>query len=212
MYNKRFASLVLACLVSVSFCLPGILADEIEIIVEDIEVTDLESRSIVGEFVVGEEGLEVGTSLFYIDRAYNPAEMSEEFEGATYISTAMDDEGSTGKDFITFTVEVPVIVWVCTDKRQGDPPAWLSEGEGWTLRGDGTVDGDFILLSVEGDTNYYVLRSKPFPPGEISLAGNADPPATLAPMYFVFLTIDADFAVEAAGKLSTTWAELKSKN
>ena len=203
MCNKRFASLILACFVSVSFYLPAVLA-------QDIEVSDLESRSVVGEYVVGEEGLQVG-SVYLIDRDYDIAEMSEELEGATYIMTAMDDEASTGEDFITFTVEVPVVVWIATDKRQGDPPAWLSEDEGWTLRGDGTEDGDLILLSVEDDTNYFVLRSKEFSAGEISLGGNADPPANIAPMYVVLLTPGSGgtSAVEPSSKLSTTWGELK---
>ena len=213
MYNGRFASLVLACFISVSFCLPAVLADKIlpeDIVIEDIEVIDLESRSNVGEYIVGEEGLAL-ESEYLIDRTYHFNSMTPELEGATYIVTAMEDETGTGPDFITFKVEVPVIVWICSDKRQGGTPAWLSEDEGWTLQGDGTPDGDMVLESTDGGTNFFVIRSKEFPPGEISLNGNIDPPAGIAPMYFVILTLDPNFAVEATGKLSTTWAELKAK-
>ena len=196
MCTKRLATLILACIVSVSFYLPGALAQEIEVI-------DLESRSAVGDYMVGV--LEVDGGPFYIDRDYNVASMSEEFEGATYISTAMDDEASKGDDFIIFKVKVPVVVWVGTDARQGDPPKWASEDEGWV------EEPELFLQSIEGDTDFYILRRKEFPAGEISLGGNFDAPAGLAPMYVVFLTRGSGAAVEAADKLTTTWAELKNR-
>ena len=207
MHGERFVRLVLACFVSLSFCLPGVLAEDIEVVVEDIEVLDLETRSVVGDYVVSEagSGVEVGKSLFYIDRGYTPLTMSEEFEGATYISTAMDDEASKGDDFITFKVKVPVVVWIGTDARQGDPPKWVSEDEGWV------EEPELFLQSIEGDTDFYILRRKEFPAGEIALGGNFDAPAVLAPMYVVFLTRGSGAAVEAADKLTTTWAELKNR-
>ena len=45
MFNKKIATLVLACFVSVSFCVPAVLA-------QAVEVFDLESRSEVGDYVV----------------------------------------------------------------------------------------------------------------------------------------------------------------
>jgi hypothetical protein len=229
MCNKRFASLILACFVSASFYLPVVLAQDI--VIEDIEVENLEVAS--GKpYVVGEEGLEVGFSLFYIDRAYTVASMSEEFEGATYISTAMEDGGSRDAEFITFEVEVPVVVWVGTDRRGeaekggtqvpvvvwvgtdrrgeaekgGTPPAWLSADEGWEEQ------PDMILQTIEGDTDFYFLRSKEFAAGEIALGGNNDDISVgQDPMYVVFLTRGSLTAVEATDKLSTTWAGLKSK-
>ena len=66
MCTKRLATLILACIVSVSFYLPGALAQEIEVI-------DLESRSAVGDYMVGV--LEVDGGPFYIDRDYNVASM-----------------------------------------------------------------------------------------------------------------------------------------
>jgi hypothetical protein len=208
MCNKRFASLILACFVSASFYLPVVLAQDI--VIEDIEVENLEVAS--GKpYVVGEEGLEVGFSLFYIDRAYTVASMSEEFEGATYISTAMEDGGSRDAEFITFEVEVPVVVWVGTDRRGeaekgGTPPAWLSADEGWEEQ------PDMILQTIEGGTDFYFLRSKEFAAGEIALGGNRDDISVgQDPMYVVFLTLGSLAAVEATGKLSTTWAELKAK-
>ena len=202
MYIKRFACLILSCFILASFYLPTVLAQDV--VVEDIEVIDLDSRSVVGEYVVGEEGLEIG-SVYLIDRDYFVKDMSKEFEGATFIMTAMDDEGSQGADFITFTVKVPIVVWLATDKRWGDPPKWASDGEGWTEQ------PDYLVQTNEGDTDIFVLRSKEFPAGDISLAGNNDAPAQLAPMYWVFLTRGAGAAaVEATDKLTTTWGKLKS--
>jgi len=201
MYSKRPAGLVLACLVSVSFYLPGALTQEI--IVEDIEIIDLESKSVVGEYVVGEEGLEVG-SVYLIDRKYFVKDMSKELKGATFIMTAMEDEASKGRDFITFRVKVPVVIWLATDKRWGNPPKWASEDEGWKEQ------PDYLVQTNEGDTDIFVLRNKEFPAGKISLSGNNDPPANLAPTYWVFLTRGSGAAVEATEKLTTTWAKLKS--
>ena len=197
MYIKRLACLILPCLILASFYLPEVLA-------QDIEVSDLESRSVVGDYVVGEEGLEIG-SVYLIDRDYFVKDMSKELEGATFIMTAMDDEGSKGDDFITFSVDVPVVVWLATDKRWGNPPKWASDGEGWTEQ------PDYLVQTNEEDTNIFVLRNKEFPAGDISLGGNNDAPANLAPTYWVFLTPGSEAAaVEATDKLTTTWGELKS--
>ena len=206
MYTKRFVGLVLACFVSVSFYLPAVLA--VEIIVEDIEVSNLEAAS--GKpYVVGEEGLKVG-SVYYIDRAYTILSMSEELEGATFIRTALEDGGNRSEEFITFTVEVPVVVWVCTDRRGeeekgGTPPGWLSEDEGWEER------PEITLQASDGDLGFFFVRSKEFPAGEVVLGGNMAPPAAgQDPNYIVFLTLGSGAAVEATDKLSTTWAELKN--
>ena len=197
MYIKRLACLILSCFILASFYLPKVLA-------QDIEVSDLESRSAVGEYVVGEEGLEVG-SVYLIDRDYFVKDMSKELEGATFIMTAMDDEGSKGADFITFSVEVPVVVWLANDKRWGSPPKWASDDEGWSEQ------PDYLVQTNEEDTDIFVLRNKEFPAGDISLAGNNDAPANLAPMYWVFLTPGSGAAaVEATDKLTTTWGKLKS--
>lgn len=202
MYIKRFACLVLPCFILASFYLPKVLAQDI--IIEDIEVIDLESRSVVGEYVVGEDGLEIG-SVYLIDRDYFVKDMSKEFEGATFIMTAMDDEGSKGADFITFTVKVPVVVWLATDKRWGDPPKWASDAEGWKEQ------PDYLVQTNEEDTDIFVLRSKEFPAGKISLAGNNDAPSNLAPTYWVFLTRGSGATpVEPIDKLTTTWGQLKS--
>ncbi|MDE0317069.1 MAG: hypothetical protein OXI67_11420 [Candidatus Poribacteria bacterium] len=202
MYIKRFACLILPCFILASFYFPEVLAQDI--IVEDIEVIDLKSRSVVGKYVVGEEGLELG-SVYLIDRDYFVKDMSEEFEGATFIMTAMEDERSKGADFITFRVKVPIVVWLATDKRWGNPPKWASDGNGWKEQ------PDYLVQTNEEDTDIFVLLNKEFSAGDISLGGNNDAPANLAPMYWVFLTRGVEgAAVEATDKLTTTWGKLKS--
>ena len=197
MYIKRLACLILPCFIFASFYVPKVLA-------QDIEVIDLESRSVVGDYVVGEEGLEIG-SVYLIDRDYFVKDMSKELEGATFIMTAMDDEGSKGADFITFSVDVPVVVWLAADKRWGSPPKWASDADGWEEQ------PDYLVQTNEEDTDIFVLRNKEFPAGDISLGGNNDAPANLAPMYWVFLTPGTGAAsVEARDKLTTTWGQLKS--
>lgn len=197
MYIRKFACLILPCFILASFYVPKVLA-------QDIEVIDLESRSVVGDYVVGEEGLEKG-SVYLIDRDYFVKDMSKELEGATFIMTAMDDEGSKGADFITFSVDVPVVVWLAADKRWGSPPKWASDAEGWEEQ------PDYLVQTNEEDTDIFVLRNKEFPAGDISLGGNNDAPANLAPMYWVFLTPGSGAAaVEATDKLTTTWGKLKS--
>lgn len=197
MYIKKFSYLILSCFILASFYFPEVLA-------QDIEVSDLESKSVVGEYVVGEEGLEIG-SVYLIDRDYFVKDMSKELEGATFIMTAMDDEGSKGADFITFSVDVPVVVWLAADQRWGDAPKWASDGEGWTEQ------PDYLVQTNEEDTDIFVLRNKEFPAGDISLGGNNDAPANLAPMYWVFLTPGSEAAaVDATDKLATTWGKLKN--
>jgi hypothetical protein len=197
MYIRKFACLILPCFILASFYVPKVLA-------QDIEVIDLESRSVVGDYVVGEEGLEKG-SVYLIDRDYFVKDMSKELEGATFIMTAMDDEGSKGADFITFSVDVSVVVWLAADKRWGSPPKWASDAEGWEEQ------PDYLVQTNEEDTDIFVLRNKEFPAGDISLGGNNDAPANLAPMYWVFLTPGSGAAaVEATDKLTTTWGKLKS--
>ena len=204
---KRFAILILACFVSVSFCIPAVLAEEI--IVAEIDVIDLEVAS--GQaYEVPEDGLNVGTE-YLIDRGYTIVSMSEELEGATFIRTAMADGGNRSEEFITFTVKVPVVVWVCTDRRGeeekgGTPPGWLSENEGWEER------PEITLQASDGDLGFFFVRSKEIAAGEVVLGGNMAPPAAgQDPMYIVLITSSSKTAVEATGKLSTTWAELKSK-
>jgi hypothetical protein len=214
MYSKRFASLVLACFISVSLYLPAVLAQELspeDIVVADIKISNFKSKC-GDEVRVSEVGLTTKPAVQYAtNRGYTIKRMTKEFEGATFIMTSMDD---LSRDCITFTVKVPVIVWVTNDKRPGkdenNVAARLREEDGWTVQSDGTLEGgaakgEIIIETIERDTNIFVVRSKAFPPGKITLGayGIGGP---------ILLTLDRSFLVVAkTDKLSTTWAELKSK-
>jgi len=78
-----------------------------------VKITDIEVASKL-EYVEGKGGLEVGTK-YYIDRDYVVTEMPEEMEGIQWIMTANNDKQSRGKDFLTFKVDVPSIIWVAHD-------------------------------------------------------------------------------------------------
>lgn len=200
-------SLVLVGFISIFLYLSITLAQEIK--VEEIEVADIEVGS--GQpYVVGEGGLEVGTK-YYIDRDYVVVAMPEELEGATWIMTANDDKGSTGEDFLKFTVNSPVVVWIGHDSRgeeekAGTPPEWLSEDKGWMKYPDMAIE------VTDGNMGTFILWSKEFESGEIVLGGNGDPPAAgQGSNYIVLLTAGEGMAVKPLGKFSTTWAELKDE-
>lgn len=204
MYLKDIMSLVLACFVSMFLCLPVALAQE-EIKIDNIEVGS--GRP----YQVGEGGLEVGTT-YYTDRAYVVNLMPEELEGAAWIMTANDDKQSQGEDFLKFTVDRPVVVWMARDSRGdldkgGTPPEWLSEDNGWERH------ADMLVEVTDGNMGHFVLWSKEFDAGEIVLGGNADPPAAgQDSSYIVLLMPGKPKAIGPLGKLNTTWSGLKSKS
>lgn len=193
--------MVLASFISILFCLPVALAQEVE--VDGIDVSS--GRA----YVVGEGGLEIG-AIYYIDRTFAVLAMPEELEGATWIMTANDDKQSTGEDFLQFTVSGPTVVWLARDSRGeeekgGAPPEWLSEDMDWERHPDMTIEVS------DGNMGHFILWSKEFEAGEIVLGGNADPPASgQNSSYLVLLTPGEAQAVGPQGKLSTTWAGLKS--
>ena len=80
-----------------------------------VKITDIKAGSKL-EYVEGEGGLEVGTK-YYFDRDYVVLEMPEEMEGIQWIMTGNGDKQSKGKDFLTFKVDVPSIIWVAHDSR-----------------------------------------------------------------------------------------------
>ncbi|MFQ6041506.1 MAG: hypothetical protein ACE5PV_11670 [Candidatus Poribacteria bacterium] len=202
MYAKRIMSVALACFIFISVYIPIALAKE------EIKVTNIEVGS--GKpYKVGEGGLEVGT-VYYIDRQYVVTAMPEELEGATWIMTANDDKHSKGEDFLKFTVNRPVAVWMAHDSRGeeekgGTPPGWLSKDNGWERHPDMTIT---VTDANMGD---FILWSKEFEKGEIVLGGNEDAPAAgHGSNYIVLLTPSKGKAVEPQNKLPTVWGNLKS--
>lgn len=174
---------------------------------EDIKVTNIKVGS-GRPYKVGEGGLKIGT-VYYIDRAYVVNTIPKELDGALWIMTANDDKNSVGEDFLRFTVNVPVIVWLAHDSRGeeekgGKPPEWLSADKGWEKHPDMKID------VTDSNMGFFILWSKSFNKGEIKLGGNADPPAAgQGSNYIVILTPGKNLSVEPNSKLYKTWAYIK---
>ncbi|WP_437206305.1 PVC-type heme-binding CxxCH protein [Planctomicrobium sp. SH664] len=106
------------------------------------------------------DGLKAGTEPF-IDRKYTLKSIPKELEGAEFIRTANDDDGSRGPDFLTFESLLPVRVWVGFDTRMKSLPAWAAEFT--------PVEG-----TARGHDWEYRFVTRDFPAGRISLGGNTD--------------------------------------
>ena len=198
---RHVMNIALACFLSMFLCIPAALSQD-EIKVENIEVG---SGKV---YEVANDVLEVGVK-YYIDRDYIVTAMPEDFAEAMILMTANDDKASRGENFLRFTVNRPVVVWIAHDSRGeeekgGTPPEWLSEEQGWEKHPDMTLEVT--------DTNMgsFILWSKEFDKGEVALGGNADPPAAGQDSnYLVLLTPGKELAVRPQGNLSTKWAEVK---
>ena len=203
MYVRSATAIVSTCFVFIFLCFSAALAQDA------VEVTDIEVGSGL-PYEVGDGGLEIGTK-YYIDRDYVVTAMPEDLEGATWIMTANDDKNGTGDDFLKFTVGRNAIVWLARDSRGdedkgGTVPEWLSEDNGWERH------ADMLLEVTDGNMGHFVFYSKEFEKGEVVLGGNVDPPAAgQGSNYLVLLTPGADVAVKPGGKLSATWAGLKTE-
>lgn len=125
----------------------------------------------VGTFAAGKP--------LYMDRTFTfTNQHPAAFTGQAYIQTANNDKGSTGAGFLTFQVSTTATVYVFYDIKATRVPAWLGDGS-W-LRTAETV----------GTTDYYrAVYKKTFPPGLVTLGGNADAPmAGASSMYSVLVT------------------------
>ncbi len=189
------------CLIFLVFCSVAFCVEEIK--VDNIVVTS--GRA----YVVGPKGIDVGTK-YYIDRDYVVNTLPKELIGATFIMTANDDKNSIGEDFLKFSVNRPVKVWLARDSRGdegkgGKIPDWLSKAKGWTRHEDMKIDVS------DANMGFFILNSKEFEKGLIVLCGNADPPsAGHGSQYLVLLTPTEKLSVESKYKIISAWAKLKS--
>ncbi len=107
-------------------------------------------------------GLYVGARA-YSDRAYTFTQVPEPLVGAELLQTSNEDDGSSGKSFLTFDALVPVQVHVGYDTRiKTPPPAWLRE----SFRA-----GD---LRIATNDCSFVLYSGKLPAGRVELGGNTE--------------------------------------
>lgn len=104
-------------------------------------------------------GLQAGATIF-TDRSYQFRSVPAAFQGAEYVLTANDDDGSSGPDFLTLQALLPVVVTVAWDQRNQVLPDWLT--------------GRFRELPelIEADHWRMRLFQAEFPAGLIVLGGN----------------------------------------
>ncbi len=124
---KRYFCISFFCILFILFY---VLYYQNSALAEEIKVTNIKVAS-GKQYKVGDGGIKVGT-VYYIDRAYVVNTIPKEVDGALWIMTANDDKNSIGEEFLSFTVNVPVIVWLAHDSRGeeekgGKPPEWLSD-------------------------------------------------------------------------------------
>lgn len=113
------------------------------------------------------EDLKVG-DMYYIDRTYTIKSLPAGFEAKklVWIKTANGDKASTGRDFLVFEVNVPVIVWLIHDKRV-PVTAWMTE-----LKFEKT---DLTMGVTDSGADPLEVFKAEFPAGKISLGGNEGP-------------------------------------
>ena len=200
MYDRKVSSLVVVCFLGLfAFMVIGVDAAPKPVKITDLKVAD-KSPYEIGE------GLKKGTK-YYIDRDYTVLEMPADMVGIQWIMTGNSQKKSTGKAFVTFTVDRPSIIWIGYDSRgneakKGVPPAWL------------TKDYKMIAGTIkvtDGNMDTFNLWKRSVPAGKVEIPGNAEPPAAgFGSNYLVLVEAGLNTAVSPKTKLSTTWSRIKS--
>ena len=109
-------------------------------------------------YLVPSSGLQAGGTV-YIDRPFTYTTVPALVQGAAYIRTANDDKAATNTNFVSFTANQPVAVYVAHDVRITTKPSWLTN---FTDTGTNLVNSDTTLR----------LFVRSFPAGTITLGGN----------------------------------------
>ena len=200
MYDRKVSSLVVVCFLGLfAFMVIGVDAAPKPVEITDLKVAD-KSPYEIGK------GLKKG-SKYYIDRDYTVLEMPADMVGIQWIMTGNSQKKSTGKAFVTFTVDRPSIIWIGYDSRgneakKGVPPAWL------------TKDYKMIAGTIkvtDGNMDTFNLWKRSVSAGKVEIPGNAEAPAAgFGSNYLVLVEAGLNTAVSPKTKLSTTWSRIKS--
>ncbi len=110
-------------------------------------------------YVVVDSGLTIG-ALVYIDRGFTVSSVPTGLAGLAFIKTANDDKLRTEENFLSFSVNQGVTVFVAYDSRAVSLPNWLS---GWT-------DANETLGTTDVGLNLY---SRDFAAGPVTLGANS---------------------------------------
>lgn len=97
----------------------------------------------------------------YANREYTWTRLPDDFSGHTFLQprNSDSDAGSTGQEFLSFTITEPADVYIAHDRRIDPKPNWLAE-----FRPSG-------MAAATRDTTYD-LFVKTFPAGRVTLGGN----------------------------------------
>ena len=143
-------------------------------------ISNLQSLSAFTSSYEVVQDLSVG-ALCYTDRSYTYPSVPDFIKGAVYIKTRNGDMGVSGVDgFITFDVNMDVMVYVAYDDRSAVKPAWMN---GFTDTGS-----DLKTWSAMS------LFGKKFSAGKVSLGSNDSDGS----MYTVVITPVADLEYPSA--------------
>lgn len=176
-----------------------------------IKVTDIKVKS--GKAYTLGDGTVAPGKKYFIDRTHAFKTIPKEVEGTLFVMGANDDKNSKGADFLTFTVDQAVQLWICRDSRGdkikgGVAPKWLTDG----------FDRSDLQVEVDGDANmgFFILykAKKDSPKGVSVIGGNADEPAAGQGTNYVVLIKHAEggaVAVQPKNKLATIWGQIKRR-
>ena len=103
-------------------------------------------------------------SIQYGDRGYTLAGVPSALAGSHWIRTANSSKTYTGNPTATFVINQPATIYVALDSRLAAPPSWIDSS--WSKSGLTLTD------SQPAGHNSFVLYSKTFPAGMVSLGPN----------------------------------------
>ncbi len=99
---------------------------------------------------------------YYLDRDYVIEAVPDSLQGALWIQTAMSDKDNADEEFLKFSVNQPVRVFVAYDSRVTSFPDWLRSQFTRTE----------AVIRVSGPADSLVLWRRDYPEGEVVLGGN----------------------------------------
>ena len=99
---------------------------------------------------------------YYLDRDYVIEDVPDSLQGALWIQTAMSDKDNVDEEFLKFSVNQPVRVFVAYDSRVSTFPNWLQSEFTRTN----------AAIHVSGPADSLVLWRRDYSEGEIVLGGN----------------------------------------
>ncbi|MFC1504061.1 discoidin domain-containing protein [Spirochaetota bacterium] len=127
---------------------------DVQLTVTDLSVTSGKAYEVV------ENGL-VSDIIYYIDRTYTITSVPTVLQNATFIKTANNDRYYENTDFLSFSVNRDVTVYVGFDSIAASIPPWLNA---WT-------DTGLVIGTSETSKDLRVFAAS-FPAGMVTLSGN----------------------------------------